>query len=184
MEHYMLFVRFICVVTATVVLGFTRSRAEITPIVDLAPDQLIGPWEAIVQHQGTVGSSIYQILFLSPNEAWLAQAASDSHFSVVQFIGRLASENLTNGQIKLEFTAVQGRSESDYVSIQIEGIASGSANQKIIEGKIVKKTKDGRVTSDPVLFAKTLWTRSIVESSVAAEKAIRDARQQNQSDGK
>jgi len=169
----------ICILIITLVLVTTRVRSNILPVVDLKPDQLIGSWEALVQREGMVGPSIYQMLFVSPKEAWLAQAASDSSFAGLQFLGRLTSEDLANGQIKLEFTALQGQSEPDYVSVQIEGRASSSGDLKIIEGEIIKKEKDGKATSDHVFFANTLWTRSIADASVAAEKAILNARRRS-----
>src|SRR5438094_642774 len=111
---------FVCILMIALALAGTQLRANVTSIVDLTPDQLVGPWEALEQRQGMVGSSIYQMTFFSPKEAWLVKADPASDPGHVQFLGRLVSEGLANGQIKLEFTRVHGQSESDYVSIQIE----------------------------------------------------------------
>ena len=169
-----MFRRIICLLVSMFVFTATTFRANITPLVDLTPDQLVGPWEALTQRDGICGPGIYQMVFASPKDAWLVEVSSQSGFNNVQFLGKLVSEDLANGQIKLEFTALQPPwSESDpqyvpvepgVVSVQIQGLAYRSGDSKIIEGKIIRKRRDGKVTSDHVFESKrSVRNRSPVE---------------------
>ena len=177
--------RLIVQTTCISMIGFallaTRSYAEIASIEDLQPDQLIGPWEALGDREGMAGPRIYQMFFVSSQEAWLARAvASSSDFADIQFFGRLVSTHLDKGQIKLEFAALPGQSESEYTSIRIEGKATRTGSWKFIEGKIILSQQDGKVRTEHVFFLNTLWTRWIPNASVEAEKAISEARQRSQ----
>lgn len=186
----MLIARIICLLTSMLVFAATGSHADITSLVDLTPDQLVGKWEALMQKDGTCGPGVYQMFFSSPKEAWLVQADPASDPDHVHFLGRLVSEDLANGQINLEFTLLQLAPreavphyvpvESEIVSIRIQGQAYRSGDAKTIEGKISKTRKDGKITNDHVFFANTLWTRSIADASMVAEKAIIEARRQSQ----
>jgi hypothetical protein len=178
-------VRLTVQLTCISVIGFallaTPSYADIAATEDLQPDQLIGPWEALAGREGIAGPGIYQMFFVSSQEAWLARAvASDSDFAETQFIGRLVSAELSKGQIKLEFAVLQGQSKSEYTSIRIEGRASRTGALKLIEGKIMLSEEKGNVSTEGVFFANTLWTRWIPSASAAAEKAIIEARGQSQ----
>ncbi len=180
--------RLIVQTTCISMIGFallaTRSYAEIAPIEDLQPDQLIGPWEALEDREGMAGPCIYQMFFVSSQEAWLARAvASASDFADIQFLGRLVSAHLAEGQIKVEFALLPGQSESKYTSIRLEGKATRAGKLKFIEGKIILSQENGEVSTQPVIFMNTLWTRWIRNASVAAEKAITEARGQSQTKG-
>jgi hypothetical protein len=178
-------VRLIVQFTCTFIIGSallaTRSYAEIASTEDLQPDQLIGPWEALEDREGMAGPCIYQMFFVSSQEAWLARAvASNSDFADIQFFGRLVSAHLAKGQIKLEFALLQGQSKSEYTSIRIEGKATRTGSLKLIEGKIILSQENGKVSTEQVAFGNALWTRWIPNASVAAEKAINEARQRSQ----
>ncbi len=120
--------QFISMLMIASALVATRSYADIFSIEDLQPDQLVGQWEALVEREGVAGPGIYQIFFVSPQEAWLAQAfssdSSDSDLAQIQFLGRLVSQHLAKGQIELEFTPLQGQSVSEYVSVRVAGRAT------------------------------------------------------------
>ncbi|MEY2414194.1 MAG: hypothetical protein QOD84_2800 [Acidobacteriaceae bacterium] len=176
----MLIIRFACILMMASALPATQSKADVFSEESLQPNQLVGAWEALVEREGMAGPSLYQILFVSPQEAWLVEAGSiNSEFAHTEFFGRLQSANLDKGQIILEFTPLQGQSKSEYVSVRIEGRATRAGDLKFIEGKIILKRKDDKVSNEHVFFANNLWTRWIVNASIAAEEAINEVRHSN-----
>ena len=158
-------------------LQFLRASSEgtIASISDLTPNDIVGHWEALMQKEGICGPNVYQMLFSSPKEAMLVEAHPGSNAKHVQFIGRLLSGEFANGRVKLVFDAIQSDQHFDYVSVEIEGRAYGATDAWMIDGTISKRQEDGTIIKTPLFFRNSLWTRSIAEASVTAEKAIKNA---------
>jgi hypothetical protein len=162
--------------SASFLIAATNSHANINSIADLTRDKLVGTWEALVQRAG-IGPGVYQIVFTAPDKAWFVEAWPHSDPDHVRFLGRLMSAALADGKINLKFAAVGESFNYPYVSVEINGQATTSGESRAIYGTISTKRQDGKSTTEPVLFAYGLWTRSIAEASEIGQKAIRQAQE-------
>jgi hypothetical protein len=149
-----------------------NSLAEVATIEDLPPSKLVGVWEAIIQRNGVVGPGVYQMHFTTPSSAYFVAVWPGA--SRPLFVGRLVSSEIVKGRLKLVFAPIDA-SESDYDSVEIGGRANYSGDEGGIDGKIIIKARNGRVSTDPVIFLNRLWTQSISEASDSAQKAIQNA---------
>jgi len=149
-----------------------NALGDVVSVEDLPPDKLVSIWEAIIQRQGLVGPGVYQMHFTIPTSAYFVAVWPGA--SRPLFVGRLVSSELSKGHLKLAFAAVEG-SESDYDSIEIDGRATYSSHEGAIDGEIVVKSRNGKISTDRVIFLNRLWTHSIAEASKEARKIIEDA---------
>ena len=163
----------------TLLFALVSSHANTTSISDLVLDRLTGSWEALVERGGRPSAGIYLMVFKTPQEAWLVEAWPKSDPEHVRFVGRLVSSALDNGKIDLQFVPAGKSAEPEYVSVQITGRATASGDEANISGKIVIRRRNGNITTEPVSFENALWTRSIADASLIAEKAIKNVRKGN-----
>jgi hypothetical protein len=150
-----------------------NSFAEVATIDELPPSKLVGVWEAIIQRNGVVGPGVYQMHFTTPSSGYFVAAWPGA--SRPLFVGRLVSAELAKDRIKLVFSPIDA-TESDYGSVEVRGRASYSGDEREgIDGEILIKAQNGRVSTDHVVFLKGLWTQTISEASDRAQKVIQEA---------
>jgi hypothetical protein len=150
-----------------------RALGDVESIEDLPPAKLVSVWEAIIQKDGIAGPGVYQMQFTNSVSAYFVAMWPGA--SRPLFVGRLASSELSKGHLKLAFTAESG-SESDYDSVQIDARATCTSAQAVIDGEIIVKARDGKVSTNRVLFLNSLWTQSIAEASRNAREILESKR--------
>jgi hypothetical protein len=141
-------------------------------ISDLQPSQLIGTWEAIAVHLGVPTPCVYQISFSAPDRAYFVATFSQA---APMFLGKLTSSELKDGHIALQFSPVGDPADYEFQRVDIEGRANASGDDAHIEGKITVLRRNGKSSTEPVLFRNKLWAKDLGQMSDAAREILRRA---------
>jgi hypothetical protein len=151
----------------------SSAWGSIDSIVDLAPERLVGTWEAVAVHLGLPAPCVYQIAFSTPVEARFVAVSSTSANARPIFLGKLSSSELKDGYVTLEFTPMGDSADYEYQRVAIEGRATSSGDDSIIDGKITVQRRNGKSSTEPVFFEHKLWVRDFSDMSKAAQKILR-----------
>jgi hypothetical protein len=149
------------------------ASGTIQSITDLQPAQLVGTWEAVAVHLGLPTPCVYQILFSTPTEARFVAVLSPLPESRPMFLGKLSSSELKDGHITLQFTPIGDSADYEYQSVEIAGRANSSGDDAYIDGKITVQRRNGKSSTEPVLFANKLWVQDFAAMSKAAQEILR-----------
>src|ERR1700737_998514 len=137
---------FVCCMAAS-------AWATIQSVSDLQPDKLVGTWEAVALSGGLPTTAVYQMTFSAPTAGSFVAVLSKSAFSPPMFLGKLSSSELKKGHITLQFSPIGDSADYEYQRVEIEGHASSSGDDAWIDGKITIQRRNGKASTEPVLFA-------------------------------
>ena len=166
------------ILAVTLAFAWATADANVQSIQGLVASDLSGVWEAVVERADHPSAGVYQMRFVSPQEAWLVEAWSHSTADRPQFSGRLVSSEIKDGKVDLRFDVVQQLSEAEYMSIEIKGYGSKAGDQAWIAGEIIITRQNGKTKTERVFFENSIWARSIADASSIAGEAIRNACEQ------
>jgi len=151
------------------------AAATIQTVSDLTADRLVGTWEAIAVKDGLPFESVYQISFTAPDAAYFVGMSSKDALSPPSFLGKLSSSNLAKGHIRLQFSAIGDSTDYYCDQVAIDGRATRSGDEASIEGTITLHLRNGKTSTERVLFANKRWVQDFVEISKRAQEILHNA---------
>jgi hypothetical protein len=158
---------------ALMICASGTSLAETRSLPNLTKEGLSGTWEAIVQDD-SMAHGIYRMEFHKDGSAELIQVFGTADGGREQFLGKLTSCQLKDGNVSARFVLMPGHMNY-YDWLEVQGTAVGEGDMGAITGKI-HKHRTGTVLDDwsePVLFKKGSWLAYLLNASKRAEELIR-----------
>jgi hypothetical protein len=149
--------------------------AETRSLASLTKEDLIGTWEAIVQDD-SMAEGIYRMEFHKDGSAELIQVFGTEDGGREQFLGKLTSCQLKDGNMSARFVLMPGHMNY-YDWLEVQGTAVGEGDVGAIAGKI-HKHRTGTVLDDwsePVVFKKGSWLPYLLNASKKAGDLIRQS---------